>query len=45
MVKEISTQTQFSAARVFSAEILLKQDEAGDSVVDRIVFLQRMKQP
>jgi hypothetical protein len=41
MVREISTQTQFNAAQVFSAEILLKQDDAGDSVVDRIVFVQR----
>ena len=45
MVKEISTQTQFNAAQVFSAEILLKQSDTGDSVVDRIIFLQRKKQP
>lgn len=45
MIKDMSTQTQFSAAQTFSAEIILKRDDAGDSVVDRVVFVERKKQP
>ena len=43
MVKDISVQAQFKAARSFDAEIILKVDSRGESVVDKVVFLQRIK--
>lgn len=41
MAKEMSTNAQFKAARSYDAQIILKADERGDSVVDRVVFIQR----
>lgn len=43
MVKELSAKGQFKSAQVFDAEILLKVDDKGESVVDKVVFLQRTK--
>ena len=43
MVKEMSTQAQFKNAQDFDAEILLKTDEKGESLVDRVVFVHRNK--
>jgi len=43
MVKELSAKGQFKSAQVFDAEILLKVDDKGESVVDKVVFLQRSK--
>ena len=40
-VREMSTEAQFQAAKEFDAEILLKLDEKGESVVDKVVFTQR----
>ncbi len=42
-VKDMSTQAQFNAAKMFDAEIILKRDESGEAVVDKVVFLQRNK--
>jgi hypothetical protein len=41
MAKEMSANAQFKAARSYDAQIILKADERGDSVVDRVVFIQR----
>jgi hypothetical protein len=41
MAKEMSTNAQFKAARSYDAQIILKVDARGDSVVDRVVFIQR----
>lgn len=43
MVKDMSTQAQFKAAQAYDAEILLKLDDQGESLVDRVVFVQRKK--
>jgi hypothetical protein len=43
MVKEISTQSQFKTAQDFDAEIILKTDDKGDSLVDKVVFVHRKK--
>ena len=43
MVKELSAKAQFKSAQAFDAEILLKVDDKGESVVDKVVFLQRSK--
>lgn len=43
MVKELSAKAQFKSAQGFDAEILLKVDDKGESVVDKVVFLQRTK--
>ena len=43
MVKEISTESRFSAAQAYDAEIILKVDEKGDSLVDKVIFSQRKK--
>ncbi len=40
-VRDMSSQSQFDSAKDFDAEIILKQDNQGDSVVDRVVFLKR----
>ena len=42
-VKDMSSQSQFDSAKDFDAEIILKQDDQGDSVVDRVVFLKRKR--
>lgn len=41
--KEYSQEAQFRAARAYDAEILLKVDDKGETVVDRVVFAQRKK--
>lgn len=41
--QEMSTKAQFRAAQAFDAEMILKQDDKGDTVVDRVVFTQRKK--
>jgi hypothetical protein len=43
MVKDISTQAQFNAANAFDAEIILKRDDHGEALVDKVVFTQRSK--
>jgi hypothetical protein len=43
MAKEMSSDAQFLAARAYDAEIILKADDKGDAVVDRVVFKQRQK--
>ena len=43
MAQEMSTKAQFRSAQSFDAEIILKQDDKGDTVVDRVVFTQRKK--
>ena len=43
MVKDLSAKAQFKSAQAFDAEILLKVDDKGESVVDKVVFLQRSK--
>jgi len=42
-MKEMSDQSQFNSAKDFDAEIILRQDDQGDSVVDKVVFLKRKK--
>lgn len=41
MAREMAVKAQFSAARAYDAEIQLKTDERGDTVVDRVVFIKR----
>lgn len=41
MAKEMATKAQFNAARGYDAEIQLKADDRGDTVVDRVVFIKR----
>ncbi len=43
MAQEMSTKAQFRSAHGYDAEILLKQDDKGDTVVDRVIFTQRKK--
>ena len=43
MVKEVSVQSRFKAAQSFDAEIILKTDDKGESVVDKVVFIHRKK--
>lgn len=43
MAKEMSTKAQFAAAEAYDAQILLKQDDKGGQVVDKVVFVQRKK--
>jgi hypothetical protein len=43
MAQEMSTKAQFRAAQSFDAEMILKVDDKGDTVVDRVVFTQRKK--
>jgi hypothetical protein len=43
MAREASTRAQFQSAQAYDAQILLKQDDRDDSVVDRVVFIQRKK--
>lgn len=40
-VEEVATRAQFRAARAYNAEIVLKADEQGGLIVDKIVFRQR----
>ncbi len=41
IAKDMAVNAQFKAARAFDAEILLKTDDRGDSVVDKVVFVKR----
>ncbi|MCF8211484.1 MAG: hypothetical protein K9K38_19090 [Rhodoferax sp.] len=41
--KDMSTQAQFNAAKDYDAEIILKVDDHGDSVVDKVVFVKRSR--
>jgi len=43
MVKDFSINAQFKSAQAFDAEIRLKVDDKGESVVDKVVFIQRLK--
>jgi hypothetical protein len=43
MVKDLTTQAQFKAASAFNAEIILKRDDNGDALVDRVLFVQKPK--
>ena len=43
LVKEASAKAQFRAAQAYDAQILLKADDQGQSLVDRVVFTQRQK--
>lgn len=40
-VEEVATRAQFRAARAYNAEIVLKADEQGGLIVDKVVFRQR----
>ena len=41
IAKDMAMNAQFKAAQAFDVEILLKTDDRGDSVVDKVVFLKR----
>ena len=43
MAKELALKAQYKTAQVFDAEIQLKLDEKGESVVDKVVFVLRKK--
>jgi hypothetical protein len=43
VAKEYSAKPSYKAARGYDAQIQLKLDDRGDSVVDKIVFLERKK--
>lgn len=43
MAKELSAKAQFKAAEAYDAQIILKQDDKGEAVVDKVVFVQRPK--
>jgi hypothetical protein len=43
VAREISATAQFSAAHDFDAEIILRQDDKGETVVDKVAFIQRKK--
>ncbi len=43
MMREASSEARFKSAQTFDAEIVLKQDAQGESVVDKVVFVQRKK--
>jgi len=43
MAKEYSAKPSYKAAHGYDAQIQLKLDDRGDSVVDKIVFLERKK--
>jgi hypothetical protein len=43
MIKAASVNAQFTAAKVYDAEIMLKTDDHGQSWVDKVVFTQRKK--
>jgi hypothetical protein len=43
MMKEASSEAKFKSAQTFDAEIVLKQETQGESVVDKVVFVQRKK--
>lgn len=41
--KDMAEKAQYNAARVYDASILLKLDEKGESIVDKVVFSLRKK--
>jgi hypothetical protein len=43
MLKEAAAAAQFKAAHAYDAEIVLKLDDKGDTVVDKVVFNPRKK--
>lgn len=43
MVKEAAIAAQYKVARLYDAEIVLKIDDKGDTVVDKVIFNQRLK--
>ena len=43
MAKEMAVRARFKAASAYDAQIMLKLDDKGEAVVDRVVFLQRRK--
>lgn len=43
MFKSVSDQTYYKSAHAFDAEIVLKIDEKGDSVIDRVIFIKKTK--
>jgi hypothetical protein len=43
MVKQMSQEAQFKAAREYDAQIQLKLDASGDKVIDKVVFVKRAK--
>ena len=43
MAKEAAVKAQFQKAQSYDAEILLKVDDKGETVVDQVVFAQRKK--
>lgn len=43
MAKEYAAKALFTPAHAYDAQIILKQDAKGDSLVDRVVFVKRKK--
>jgi hypothetical protein len=43
VAKDLSTNSQFQAARAYDAQIILRQNNQGDTQVERIAFIQRSK--
>jgi hypothetical protein len=43
MIKEASVAAQYKAAHAYDAEVILKLDDKGDTVVEKVVFNQRKK--
>ena len=41
MAREVSQEARFHAAKGFNAEIVLRQDDKGDTLVDKVIFVQR----
>lgn len=43
MAKELAIKAQFKSAQAYDAEIILKLDDKGDTLVEKVVFSQRKK--
>lgn len=43
MVKDASAESRFAVAGNYDAELVLKQDDKGDTLVEKLVFVQRSK--
>lgn len=43
MAKDMATKAQFKAAQAYDAEIILKGDDRGESIVERVVFTKKVK--
>ena len=43
MIKEASLLAEYKPARSYNAQILLKVDDSGNTVVDKLVFMERKK--